>query len=123
MKLLDLGEAWEQRTGAPVPLGGIVARRDLGDGLLRWLDGLIRASVVAAQAAGGGLSDYVKRHAQEMEESVMRQHIELYVNQHSVALGPDGRQAVRTLLEVQARLHGQRPLTLADVLAPHLLGG
>jgi 1,4-dihydroxy-6-naphthoate synthase len=121
VKLLDLGEAWERRTGAPIPLGGIVARRALGGEVLRRLDGLVRASVEAALAAGGGLSPYVKRHAQALEEAVMRQHIELYVNQHSVALGPEGRRAVETLLAVHAGLHGRRPLALAEVLAPHLL--
>jgi 1,4-dihydroxy-6-naphthoate synthase len=120
VKLLDLGEAWEQRTGAPIPLGLIVARRDLGDGVARRLDGLIRASVEAALGAGG-LSPYVRQHAQEMEETVMRRHIDLYVNQHSVALGPEGRRAVETLLAVQARLQRRRPLALSEVLARHLL--
>jgi 1,4-dihydroxy-6-naphthoate synthase len=122
-KLLDLGEAWEQRTGAPIPLGGIVARRALGGETLRRLDRLIRASVEAAWAAGGALSPYVRQHAQELEESVMRQHVDLYVNQHSLALGPEGRRAVETLLQVHARIRGGRPLGLAEVLAPHLLGG
>jgi 1,4-dihydroxy-6-naphthoate synthase len=123
VKLLDLGEAWEQRTGAPIPLGGIVARRSLGGQTLRRLDALIRASVEAARAGGGGLSPYVKRHAQELEESVMRQHIDLYVNQHSVALGPEGRRAVETLLQVHARMHPGTPRTAAEVFAPHLLEG
>ncbi len=123
VKLLDLGEAWEQRTGAPIPLGGIVARRSLGSGILRRLDSLIRASVEAARAGGGGLSPYVKRHAQELDEAVMRQHIDLYVNQHSVALGPEGRRAVETLLSVHARMNRRRPLTAGEVFAPHLLEG
>jgi 1,4-dihydroxy-6-naphthoate synthase len=123
VKRLDLGEAWEQRTGAPVPLGGIVGRRDLGDGVLRLVDRLVRASLEAAWARGGGLSSYVRQHAQEMEEAVMRQHIELYVNEHSAALGPEGRRGVEALLAVHARLHGQRPLALDAILAPHLLEG
>jgi predicted solute-binding protein len=53
----------------------------------------------------------------------MRQHIDLYVNQHSVALGAAGRRAVETLLAVHARRQGRTPLTLAEVLAPHLLAG
>jgi 1,4-dihydroxy-6-naphthoate synthase len=123
VKLLDLGEAWEARTGAPIPLGGIVARRALGGALLRRLDGLIRASVEAAWAGGGALSPYVTGHAQALEEAVMRQHIDLYVTQHSAALGPEGRRAVETLLAVHAGLHRQAPRTLAEVLAPHLLEG
>jgi len=122
-RLLDLGEAWEARTGAPIPLGGIVARRTLGPALLLRLDRLVRASLEAAWAGGGALSPYVRRHAQELEEAVMRQHIDLYVNQHSRSLGPEGRHAVETLLAVHARLTGGTPRTLAEVLAPHLLGG
>jgi 1,4-dihydroxy-6-naphthoate synthase len=120
-RLLDLGQAWEERTGAPIPLGGIVARRSLGAGTLRQVDGLVRASLAAARAAGEALSPYVKRHAQALEEAVMRQHIELYVNQYSVTLGADGRRAVEALLLTHARLHRRRPLALAEVLAPHLL--
>ncbi len=120
-KLLDLGEAWEARTGAPVPLGGIVARRGLGPELLLRLDRLVRASLEAAWAGGGALTPYVKGHALELEEPVMRQHIELYVNEFSRALGPEGRHAVETLLAVHARQHGGTALTLAEVLAPHLL--
>ncbi len=121
--LLDLGQAWEARTGAPIPLGGIVARRSLGAVTLRRLDGLVRASLEAARAGGGALSPYVKRHAQELEEAVMRQHIDLYVNEHSLALGAGGRRAVEMLLAVHARLNGRAPLTVEDVLAPHLLAG
>jgi 1,4-dihydroxy-6-naphthoate synthase len=121
--LLDLGQAWEERTGAPIPLGGIVARRSLGVETLRRLDLLVRASVEAAWAGGGALSPYVRRHAQELDEAVMRQHVDLYVNQHSAALGGEGRRAVETLLAVHARLAGRAPLGLADVLAPHLLAG
>jgi 1,4-dihydroxy-6-naphthoate synthase len=123
VRLLDLGEAWEARTGAPIPLGGIVARRSLGPALLQRLDGLVRASVEAAWAGGGQLSPYVRQHAQELEEAVMRQHIDLYVNEHSRSLGAEGRRAVETLLAVHARQHGRVALTLPEVLAPHLLDG
>jgi 1,4-dihydroxy-6-naphthoate synthase len=120
---LDLGEAWEQRTGAPIPLGSIVARRTLGPALLERLDRLVRASLEAAWAGGGALSPYVKQHAQALDEAVMRQHIGLYVNPFSASLGPEGRRALETLLQVHARLHGGAPLTLARLLAPHLLEG
>jgi len=123
VRLLDLGEAWEERTGAPVPLGGIVARRSLGPGLLLRLDRLVRASLEAARAGGDALSPYVKQHAQALEESVMRQHIDLYVNEHSLSLGPEGRRALEILLAVQAGLGGRAPLSLAELLAPHLLEG
>ncbi len=104
VKLLDLGELWERRTGAPVPLGGIVARRTLDPAVRREVDRLVRRSVEHARANHPRISDYVRRHAQEMDEAVMRQHIDLYVNEHSLDLGGSGRRAVETLLEVHARM-------------------
>jgi 1,4-dihydroxy-6-naphthoate synthase len=102
-KLRDLGEFWEQTTGAPIPLGGIVARRTLPVAVRRELDRLLRASVEHAFARRPAVSAWVREHAQEMDEAVMRRHIELYVNEFSLALGDAGRRAVRTLLEVWAR--------------------
>jgi 1,4-dihydroxy-6-naphthoate synthase len=115
VKLLDLGEHWERATGAPVPLGGIVGRRTLGPAVLRAVDGLVRRSVEQALSRGGALSDYVTRHAQEMDEAVMRQHIALYVNAHSVDLGETGRRAVETLLAVHARANPGAPRGCAGV--------
>ena len=103
VKLRDLGEHWEEETGSPVPLGGIVARRSLGEQVARDVDGLIRKSVEQALGAYPLITDYVKRHAQEMDEAVMRQHVDLYVNDFSVGMGEGGRSAVRKLLEVYAR--------------------
>jgi 1,4-dihydroxy-6-naphthoate synthase len=99
-KLMDLGEFWEKKTGAPIPLGGIVMRKDFDPQACRQVDALIRKSVEYAQANYPVLADYVKKHSQEMEESVMRQHIDLYVNHYSLGLGDEGRKAVDTLLRV-----------------------
>jgi 1,4-dihydroxy-6-naphthoate synthase len=103
VKLLDLGEHWEAETGSPIPLGGIVARRSLGAQVAGEVERLVRASVERALAAYPLVTDYVKRHAQELDEAVMRQHIDLYVNDFSVGMGARGRSAVRKLLEVYAR--------------------
>lgn len=105
-KVADLGELWEERTHAPIPLGGIVARRNLDEGVRRKVERLVRRSAEHALARGGQLSDYVRCHAQELDEAVMRQHIALYVNPFSLDLGEAGRRAVDTLLEVHARLRG-----------------
>jgi 1,4-dihydroxy-6-naphthoate synthase len=110
-KALDLGEYWERETGAPIPLGGIVARRTLGAAVLAHVDALVRASLEQARARGPHLSPYVRHHAQEMDEAVMRRHVELYVNDFSLALGPEGRRAVERLLAVAARANpGAAPL-------------
>lgn len=100
-KLMDLGEYWEKTTGVPIPLGGIVAKRTLSPLLIEKVDGLIKQSVeYAYRHHHDQLSEYVKQHAQEMSEDVMRQHINLYVNNYSVDLGKDGKDAVLKLVEI-----------------------
>lgn len=96
--LADLGEWWEQETGAPIPLGAIVARRSLGRAALDQLAEVIRASVQHAFAHPEDSSEYVMAHAQEMDPEVAKAHIALYVNEFTVDLGPDGRAAIDRLL-------------------------
>jgi 1,4-dihydroxy-6-naphthoate synthase len=104
-KLMDLGEFWEKETGAPIPLGGIVLRENLAPSLSKKVNALIRKSLEYAFSHYPTLSDYVKAHAQEMDEKVMRQHIDLYVNNFSLSLGKDGKKAVQTLLATYNRMH------------------
>jgi len=106
VRLMDLGEYWEETTGAPIPLGGIVFRRDLDPGLANKINVLIRESLEYAFARLPQLPDFVRDHAQEMDETVMRQHIDLYVNDYSLSLGEAGGRAVQTLLQTYARVHG-----------------
>jgi 1,4-dihydroxy-6-naphthoate synthase len=108
VKLLDLGEFWEKETGAPIPLGGIVLKRGQTEALSQQVNRLIRESLAYAFARYPQLPDYVREHAQEMDEQVMRQHIDLYVNNYSLSLGVDGKKAVEVLLETWGRLHGTR---------------
>jgi 1,4-dihydroxy-6-naphthoate synthase len=86
-----------------------VARRTLPVEVRREVDRLVRASVQHAFTRRDVLSPWIRAHAQEMDEAVMRQHIDLYVNEFSVALGDAGRRAVRTLLDVHARTSGTSP--------------
>jgi 1,4-dihydroxy-6-naphthoate synthase len=99
-KILDLGEYWEKETGCPIPLGGIVIHHRIEKNLQQQIDQLIKKSVEYAFGNYPLLPDYVKDHAREMEETVMRQHIDLYVNNYSFSLGSDGELAVRKLIEV-----------------------
>jgi 1,4-dihydroxy-6-naphthoate synthase len=112
VKLLDLGETWEKRTGVPIPLGGIVAKRALPAAVARQVNALIRRSLEYAFGKYPFISDYVKQHSQEMDETVMRQHIDLYVNHYSLDLGDEGRKAVQTLLGVMGGSTGD--VFLAD---------
>ena len=98
VKVIDLGEWWEHETGAPIPLGGIVARTSLGAERIAAIEAAIRSSVEYAFANPDASADYVSRHAQEMDPAVMRQHIDLYVNDFSVDLGVDGARAVEEVL-------------------------
>jgi 1,4-dihydroxy-6-naphthoate synthase len=110
LKLCDLGEFWEQKTGYSIPLGGIVLRKELnerlrdGTFLSARIDALVRKSLEFSRSHYPELSEYVKDHAQEMNEQVMRQHIDLYVNDHSLSLGEEGRRAVETLLGIATGL-------------------
>jgi 1,4-dihydroxy-6-naphthoate synthase len=103
---MDLGEFWETRTGAPIPLGGIVMKKELPESLASKLNALIRRSLEYAFDQYPNLPDFVRDHAQEMEETVMRKHVDLYVNNYSLTLGEEGRNAVRTLLEIYDRING-----------------
>jgi 1,4-dihydroxy-6-naphthoate synthase len=106
-KLLDLGEFWEKETGAPIPLGGIVFRRGQDPTLAIKINRLIRTSLEYAFDHYPALPDYVRAHAQEMDETVMRRHIDLYVNNYSLSLGKDGENAIISLLQTFARLHAR----------------
>jgi len=97
IKVLDLGEFWEQKTGLPIPLGCIAAKKSLGKNLQMKIDGLIKKSIEYAFEQYPLLPVYVKVHAQSMDETVMRRHIELYVNQFSLAPGEQGQRAIETL--------------------------
>ncbi|HXI17488.1 MAG TPA: 1,4-dihydroxy-6-naphthoate synthase, partial [Chloroflexota bacterium] len=79
-QVVDLGEWWERETGQAIPLGGIAIRRDLGSERIQAVDRALAASVDYAHAHPDAVWPAVRRHAQEMEDNVMRQHIALYVN-------------------------------------------
>ncbi|MGE5106920.1 MAG: 1,4-dihydroxy-6-naphthoate synthase [Sphingobacteriales bacterium] len=104
-KILDLGEFWEEQTGCPIPLGGIVAKRSLNDSLIKKVDSLIRKSIEYAFQNYPSLPPFVKEHSQEMEEDIMRKHIELYVNDFSFNNGDKGKEAIVQLVNVYAHLH------------------
>ena len=96
----DLGDWWESEEGHPIPLGGIIARRDLGDERIAIFDRALRDSVVYAREHPEASREFVRRHAQELSDEVTRQHIELYVNDFTVDLGDEGRAAIAHLFRV-----------------------
>lgn len=102
VKLIDLGEYWETATGLPIPLGGIVARRDLPLDVQQKVNRVMRRSVEYAFEHPADVMPFVRAHAQEMEDAVMQAHIDLYVTRFTVDLGPEGRKAVEGMLAMAA---------------------
>lgn len=103
IKLLDLGAYWENQLHCPIPLGGIVIRKDQPPEYDTILTELIQKSIQYSWSNYPHLSDFVSQHAQEMSEHIMRQHIQLYVNDYSLSLGEAGKKAVSKLEEVYQR--------------------
>jgi 1,4-dihydroxy-6-naphthoate synthase len=93
----DLGAWWEAQTGRPIPLGAILVRRDVSPDLASSLDAVIRESLAFARAREAAVMPYVREHAFEMDDDVMRAHIGLYVNAFSEDLGDEGVAAVDEL--------------------------
>lgn len=120
-KLLDLGDVWQVETHLPIPLGGIIAHRKLPVKTIKTVDSLICSSLEHAYVNDrDNLSDYVKKHAQEMSEDVMRKHVHLYVTSFSFKIGKTGRDAVRALLDVYKKTHPEFHVERRDVFAKDL---
>lgn len=96
-KVMDLGEYWDGLIHAPIPLGGIVIKRDLPEEVKQKVNRLIRKSVEYAFAHPESSMPYVREHAQAMREDVMKKHIALYVNEFSRDLGQQGEEAVKKM--------------------------
>jgi 1,4-dihydroxy-6-naphthoate synthase len=113
VQLVDLGEWWERETGLPIPLGGIVAKRELGADVINEVDRLLRKSVEYAFANRSMTRGYVREHAQELDDEVIDQHIGLYVNDYTLDIG-DGVEAVEELIKRAENLnlfpHSEKPL-------------
>lgn len=103
-KIIDLGEFWKDLTSSPIPLGGIMIKREFPEELKQKVNRVIRRSVEYAFANPKSGLEFIRSHSQEMSEEVMYKHIELYVNKYSVDLGEEGRKAVSTLFEGAVKL-------------------
>lgn len=114
--VLDLGQWWEQDSGCPIPLGGILAKRSLGTELIQQLDNALRRSIEYAFANPQQPQAYIKQHAQELAEAVIRSHIELYVNDFSIDLGAAGIKAIETLF-ARAEARGIIPACALSLFA------
>ena len=104
-KVIDLGECWEEKMNIPIPLGGIAAKKEIEKSVCLKIDKLIKESIEYSFANYPEISDYIKQHSQTMSEDVMRQHIELYVNNYSIDLGSEGKKAITVLHETFRQLN------------------
>ena len=114
-KIIDLGDFWEKETNNPVPLGGIVASRNISTEIQQKIDRLIKASIEYAYSNYPALNDYIRIHSQEMSEEVMRKHIDLYVNNYSINLGEEGRSAIQKLLSVFKSTHADHQIPVTEI--------
>lgn len=106
-KVKDLGEYWEEKMESPIPLGGIAINQSIKRSTALKADQLIRKSLDFAFANYPVITDYVKQHSQSMSEDVMRQHIDLYVNNYSLDLGEEGKLAIENLHQVFQEINNQ----------------
>lgn len=113
--LNDLGKFWEESLNSPIPLGGIAMKRTFPLDIQRQVDQLIQSSLRQAEEALPELSSYVQLHAQEMDPSVQRMHIDLYVNEFSRNAGAEGKHAVSVLMDAYQRLRGNTPDAVPNI--------
>jgi 1,4-dihydroxy-6-naphthoate synthase len=104
-KFMDLGEFWEDKTGLPIPLGGIAIKRNLPVDLKVKIDHWIRQSVEFAFKNPDSGTSFIRAHSQEMDEEVLRKHIGLYVNNYTIELGDRGIEAVQKMFEIADQLN------------------
>jgi len=115
IKIIDLGEYWEKMTGSPIPLGGIVIKSELDQCIKMDINRILYESIKTAFEDRNQGMDYVRTHAQAMDDEVMRAHIALYVNDFSLSLGKEGKNAVEHLLNYK---NGNSTTDFDNIYAP-----
>jgi 1,4-dihydroxy-6-naphthoate synthase len=106
LKIIDLGEFWENKTKLPVPLGGIVVNKKLDGDTQMKINQLVRKSIEYAYENPDSSLAFIRQYAQEMDAEVMHKHIALYVNEYSFDLGEKGKQAIKTLYNEAKVING-----------------
>jgi 1,4-dihydroxy-6-naphthoate synthase len=102
-RIADLGELWEAKTGCPLPLGGLVMRSRHDEALMRRVSGVISRSLAVARANPATALPAMRRYAQSMDDTVLMQHVDLYVNDWTVDLGDVGRDALAKMGQLTNR--------------------
>ncbi len=96
-KIVDLGQWWEETTGLPIPLGIIVVKRDLGQDFSDWIEAKIQESLALANSFPEKTWPFIREKAQEMDESIIRSHIDNFVTDYSYDMGDQGLKTIDQL--------------------------
>jgi len=99
--IADLGKFWEDKTGLDIPLGGIVINKRIDNDTAKKVNAVLRASIEYAWANKQEVLPYMKQHSQELEDEVIWQHVNLYVNENSLTLDSQARKAITRLIDVE----------------------
>ncbi len=99
MQVVDLGQWWENETCLPIPLGGIIVRKSLGDDIINKVEHIIKESIKYSRSNKEEALPFIKKYSQELSEDVILKHISLYVNDYSFDIGKEGRDALNELLK------------------------
>lgn len=117
-RVADLGELWERQTGCPLPLGGLVMRQRHREEVMRRVSQVISRSLALARDAPETALPVMRRYAQAMEDDILMQHVDLYVNDWTVDLGDIGRGALREMAQLEKKMRdGQERRTVLRVLS------
>lgn len=95
----DLGQLWEEKFQLPLPLGGIAIKRGIDEPTKKQIEHLISESVRYAKKNPEASYDFVKKHAQDLDQQVINKHIALYVNNYSIDCGLDGMDAMEKIIK------------------------
>jgi len=101
-KITDLGENWEEKTGLPIPLGGIAVHRSIEKSIQQKVNSILKSSIEFAMENPSSAYDFIKKNAQATDDEVLEKHIALYVNDFTVNLGTEGKEAIRNLYNIAA---------------------
>ncbi len=114
-EVCDLGKMWEDKTGLPLPLGCLVAKRELGKATLTKLSDSITASLDYGQRHPTQTYPYILEHSQEKDPQVVQSHIDLYINDETRKLSQNGQAAIQLLLQ-----EAQKAKLLPDLTLSHI---
>ena len=106
-KVADLGEVWEEKLQLPLPLGGIAIRREIDDKVKSDIEKLLAESIKFAYSNPKKSSNYIKQYARDLDDDVIRKHIELYVNDYSINIKEEGKSAIKYLVKKSTELKNQ----------------